>query len=60
MIPGTKYEIDLYGLKNSARTNKDGKVYVGSLEKNSRNNIVNDIVIARDKDPKVEDRHFVI
>jgi hypothetical protein len=33
---GTKYEIDQIGLKNTLRTEKDGNVYVGSLDKDRK------------------------
>ena len=60
LTPGTKYEIDMFGLKESARTNKDGHVYVGSLEKNESNAVANDIVLSLEKDSSIEGRHFVI
>ena len=57
---GTKYEIDNFGLKNSNRTEKDGKVYVGSLEFNKKNKVVNDIIVPPNNDPTIEKKHFVI
>ena len=60
ITPGTKYEIDNFGLKNSSRTEKDGKVYVGSMEFNKKNKVVNDIIVPPNNDPNIEKKHFVI
>jgi hypothetical protein len=54
--PGTRYEIDQIGLKDTLRNKKDGQVYIGAKVPERNETAINDIIIPS-SDKLVSEKH---